>query len=41
MHKFLISMFLISNVSHAMSLSDTSFDGVSIGMPVAEAIHIL
>lgn len=41
MRKFLISMFLISNFSHAMSLSDTSFDGVRIGMPVAEAVHIL
>ncbi|WP_438464478.1 hypothetical protein [Marinomonas sp. PE14-40] len=41
MRKFLISMFLISNISHAMSLSDNSFSGVNIEMPVAEVIHIL
>ncbi|MGB0943382.1 MAG: hypothetical protein ACPGUE_13300 [Marinomonas sp.] len=41
MRKFLITMFLISHFSHAMSLSDDSFSGVNIGMPVAEAIHTL
>lgn len=41
MRNFLISMFLISNFSHAMPLSDDSFSGVNIGMPVAEAIHTL
>lgn len=41
MRKFLLSILLFSNISHAMSLSDDSFSGVNIGMPVAEAIHTL
>jgi hypothetical protein len=41
MRKYLIPMFLISTFTQAGSLTDSSFEGVNIGMSVTKAIHVL
>ena len=41
MHKYLILIILLSSLSQAGTLSDSSFEGVNIGMPAAEAIRML